>query len=139
MKVIRSEKLSTKWEPRFVIVDDNGNVLDDAQGYGYTSAQNAHRAWGWKHNKKARAKDRGIAKWWRKHKDFEERLTDLIEDNFKEIGTGFVTDKDIFAAAQTIASEMGVDHFTRECFDWYTKKGKIKSPAPCGSGDIVSY
>lgn len=33
-------------ETRFVIVDDEtGEVLDNAQGYGYKSAQNAYRGW----------------------------------------------------------------------------------------------
>ena len=71
----------------------------------------------------ARSKDRGIAKWWRKHKDFEERVSAIFEMNFKEIGTGVVSDNDIYAAAQSIAAEMGIEHFTRECFDWYCKKG----------------
>ena len=36
-------------ERRFVLVDtETGEIVDDAQGYGYTSAAGAHRAYGWK-------------------------------------------------------------------------------------------
>lgn len=36
-------------EIRYRIIDEeNGSVLDDAQGYGYKSAQNAYRAFGYK-------------------------------------------------------------------------------------------
>jgi len=36
-------------EIRFVLVDtETGEIVDDAQGYGYTSAVGAHKAYGWK-------------------------------------------------------------------------------------------
>ena len=36
-------------ETRFVIMDlETGEILDDAQGYGYKTAVKAHRAYGWK-------------------------------------------------------------------------------------------
>ena len=44
---------------RYVIVDkDTGNVLDDAQGYGYKTRQKAY------------AKRNVIKKWMKEHKDF---------------------------------------------------------------------
>ncbi len=39
MKVIPSDKVPG----RFVIVDDDGKIADDAQGYGYKSAEKAER------------------------------------------------------------------------------------------------
>ena len=84
IKVIKSEKLSSQWEPRFVIVDETtGNVLDDAQGYGYTSAQNAHRAWSWKSKSKSEKKrisrrHKAIAKWWDRHPEFELEVEDIM-------------------------------------------------------------
>ena len=39
----------TEIETRYRVVDaDTGEVLDDAQGYGYTSAQKAHRGFAYK-------------------------------------------------------------------------------------------
>ena len=36
-------------EKRFVLVDtETGEIVDDAQGYGYQTAVGAHRAYGWK-------------------------------------------------------------------------------------------
>ncbi len=33
---------------RFCIVDDNGEIIDNAQGYGYKTKQNAYKAGYWK-------------------------------------------------------------------------------------------
>ena len=36
-------------EPRFVLVDtETGEIVDDAQGYGYKTASGAHKAYGYK-------------------------------------------------------------------------------------------
>ena len=46
-KVVKSIELSKTFDDRFVVIDPvSGEVLDDAQGYGYTSPQNAVRAYG---------------------------------------------------------------------------------------------
>lgn len=43
VKAIRSESLSKPYDYRYVIVDiDTGEILDDAQGYGYRTAQKAY-------------------------------------------------------------------------------------------------
>lgn len=48
-KVIVSASLSSSGDKRYVVVDEaTGEVLDDAQGYGYKAAQNAHRAHAYK-------------------------------------------------------------------------------------------
>jgi hypothetical protein len=45
VKVVVGASLSSNHDKRFVVVDEaTGEVLDDAQGYGYKTAQNAHRA-----------------------------------------------------------------------------------------------
>lgn len=42
VKVVESKTLSSRYDRRFVIVDEETeNVLDDAQGYGYKSKQKA--------------------------------------------------------------------------------------------------
>ena len=46
MTVVVSASLSGRYDKRYVVVDEaTGEVLDDAQGYGYQSAHNAHRAY----------------------------------------------------------------------------------------------
>ena len=48
-KAVVSSKLSRGYERRWVIVDnETGKVLDDAQGYGYKSAQKAYAGYGYK-------------------------------------------------------------------------------------------
>lgn len=64
-------------ETRYRIVDiDTGEILDDAQGYGYKTPQKAHAAWGYKTRDKSkdgekRRKRQKIERWLRDHKDFE--------------------------------------------------------------------
>ena len=63
-------------ETRYVIVSaDTGEVLDDAQGYGYHTAQKAHAAYAYKTRDKSKdaqlkAKQRHIEQWLKEHKDF---------------------------------------------------------------------
>ncbi len=45
-KIIKSNRLSSFCEDRFIIIDArSGAVLDDAQGWGYKSQESAKRAW----------------------------------------------------------------------------------------------
>lgn len=75
-KVIKSNKLSTKYEDRYVIVNaETEELLDDAQGYGYKTPQKAHACWKYKTRDKSKDKEkaekRKIVKTWAKeHKDF---------------------------------------------------------------------
>ena len=74
--VIESEKLSNEYDRRYVVIDkDTGEILDDAQGYGYKSAQKAHAAYAYKTRDKSKdaeelAKKKHILKWLKEHKDF---------------------------------------------------------------------
>jgi hypothetical protein len=83
---------------RFVIVDKNGRVVNDAQGYGYTTKQKAIRAM-WYHcgggKQKIDAIKNEAKKFWDDHKDAGKYLQELYEMNVKEICTGEVTDNDI--------------------------------------------
>ena len=68
-KVVESKTLSSRYDRRFVIVDEETeNVLDDAQGYGYKSKQKAMAAWSYKNRDKSkdaekRKKQRIIKDW----------------------------------------------------------------------------
>ena len=45
VRVVASASLSSNFDQRYVVVDEaTGEIVDDAAGYGYNSAQNAHRA-----------------------------------------------------------------------------------------------
>lgn len=89
IKVIRSEKLSGEWDPRFVVVDeDTGEVLDDAQGYGYKSAAGAHRSFGYKNMPKKKRAQRErlrsrVESWYRKYPELVERLEDAAFQSLK--------------------------------------------------------
>lgn len=83
-KAIQSNVLSSRWEPRFVIIStETGEILDDAQGHGYKTAQKAYAAYGYKNRdhkgdtQKARKK-RLVQKWAKEHKWFIERLEDDV-------------------------------------------------------------
>ncbi|MBQ7217469.1 MAG: hypothetical protein IJS39_15965 [Synergistaceae bacterium] len=84
--VIESEKLSGKYDKRYVVVDkDTGEVLDDAQGYGYKTAQKAHAAYAYKTRDRSKdaeklAKKRHIRKWLKEHKDFAQLMEAVAFD-----------------------------------------------------------
>lgn len=82
----------------YAIADaETGEILDDAQGYGYKTAQNAYRCWYYKHRDKSkdrekRKKESKIKEWLKNHrKDIEEDLQDTqwyyIKDGIGEINT----------------------------------------------------
>lgn len=48
VRVVVRPTLSEDYDRRYVVVDaTTGAIIDDAQGYGYKTAQNAHRAHGY--------------------------------------------------------------------------------------------
>lgn len=69
-----------RYDKRFIVVDKNtGEVLDDAQGYGYKSAQNAYKAYGYKNRDKSKDKEkaqktRRIVKWMEEHPQFVDAM-----------------------------------------------------------------
>lgn len=73
---IEDKTLSKGYEKRFIIVDkDTGEILDDAQGYGYKTAQKAYAAYNYKTRDKSKdkeklAKKKSIQQWMKEHKSF---------------------------------------------------------------------
>lgn len=73
---VQSEKLSEPYFPRYVIVDsETGEILDDAQGYGYKTAQKAHMAYAYKTRDKSKdkakkEKEKHIRRWMKEHPEF---------------------------------------------------------------------
>lgn len=84
--VIEAENLSSNYDKRYVVIDkDTGEVLDDAQGYGYRSVQKAYSAYGYKTRDKSkdaekRARKRQILKWLSEHKEFDELIESVAFD-----------------------------------------------------------
>lgn len=75
LQVIYSELLSIKDE-RFIIVNkETGEVVDDAQGYGYKSKQKAIASYNYKNRDKSKDEERAMKKahikqWMKEHKSF---------------------------------------------------------------------
>lgn len=82
-----------EFEPaRYCIVNkETGEIVDDSQGYGYTTAQKAYAGFGFKgrhKNVKAYAKKRKkrrneIRKWVDRHRDFGDALEDEMFQRLK--------------------------------------------------------
>ena len=87
--VDESYELSSKYEKRFVVFDkDTGEVLDDAQGYGYKSKSKAYSAWFYKENNghnncSINERDYYIKKWLEEHYDFTKKI-DMLFCEIKE-------------------------------------------------------
>ena len=81
--VIISKNLSTDYDLRYIIVDkDTGEILDDAQGYGYKSKQNAYSAYAYKNRDRSKdtekaQKKKVIKEWCREHREFVRNLEDI--------------------------------------------------------------
>ena len=87
-------------ETRFRIVSvDTGEVLDDAQGYGYKTAQKAYAGFSYKTRDKSKDKERlakkkHIEQWMRQHKSFVR----LMDDYAFDIAKGSMAPDDKFDA-----------------------------------------
>jgi hypothetical protein len=91
---------SDKAERRYVIKDmESGEIVDDAQGYGYKSAQKAYAGWAYKRRDKSKdtekaEKERAISKWTEENKTFIRLLDTLAFEKWKDTRTpvdaGFV-------------------------------------------------
>lgn len=95
VKAMYSPSLSTLNDERYVLVDvETGEVVDDAQGYGYRTKQKAHAAWAYKTRDKSKdkekaAKYRKIKQWLKHNKQFE----NLLESHLFDICTGHDPDE----------------------------------------------
>lgn len=78
--VVKSEALSDNYDIRYVVVDkDTGEVLDNAQGYGYRTVQAAYKAWAYKTRDRSKDKEKAqrrneIRSWMKQHKEFVEAM-----------------------------------------------------------------
>ena len=100
-KAVFSQALSGPNDARWIIVDSKtGEVLDDAQGYGYRSASKAHAAYVYKNlspeeKKRGRERYETIRKWCKENKSF----IGLMDTIAFEIAKGSWGPEDKFNAA----------------------------------------
>lgn len=80
-----------KYDPRYAIMDEEtGEILDDAQGYGYKTPQNAYSAYAYKTRDKSKDKEKkqriyAIKKFLKEHKGF---VSDIEEMEFDALKNG---------------------------------------------------
>ena len=90
IQAVRSDNLSSRFDERFVIVNtETGEILDDAQGYGYRTKQKAYAAYNYKNRDRSKDKQRkqeekAIRQWWKEHR----KLSGLLEEFAFEIAKG---------------------------------------------------
>lgn len=89
-KAIYSEGLSAPGNPRYILIDpDTGELLDDAQGYGYKTPQKAHAAWAYKNKspddrRQEAAAKRRVQQWLDRHPEFRDKLENMVVLAYKE-------------------------------------------------------
>lgn len=72
VKAVFCEGLSTPGNPRYILIDaDTGEVLDDAQGYGYKTQRKAHAAYSYKTLSAEQRRQKAVVR--RKVRDWLER------------------------------------------------------------------
>lgn len=82
-KAVEYEVKGKPNETRYCIVStETGEVLDDAQGYGYKTAQKAYAAYTYKTRDKSKDKERAskkkhIVDWMKNHKSFVRLMDDV--------------------------------------------------------------
>lgn len=106
---IERKKDDDPFDQRYVIVNDNGKIIDDAQGWGYKSKQKAAKAMWYKFSggkQKIEEKEANRKEFFKQHPGLERFIDKIYEYNFKEIAFGEVTNDDILAE---IKEEFGID------------------------------
>lgn len=101
-------------EKRFIIIDEETDeILDDAQGYGYKTPQNAWKAWNYMHRSPEKIqREKDIENWLYKHKDFVREYNDLCFYSLKDHVD--VTQKDVKNLLETLGLVDGCPFSVKE-------------------------
>jgi hypothetical protein len=97
-----------EYETRFAIAEDDGKIVDDAQGYGYKTKEKAVKAMWWKF-KGGESKSNAKVEWWRGNIGLLRGIYKFLDYNAKEIMIGDVTDEDIEKVCMEKAENAGVE------------------------------
>ena len=100
-KAVRSPSLSTNYEDRWILVDKStGEIVDDAQGYGFTTEKKAYACYAYYYYK-----DKEVLEWADCHTVIVDKVRKLPVINAKTV-------KQIFRDTNTRVS-FGVKEFLR--------------------------
>lgn len=100
IKAVQSVILSTEDDPRYIVTDKNtGAILDTNNGYGYTTAEKAYKAFMYKHRDTSKDVQKEAVKekvldWLDNHTEFEQLMIYeylMIVPKSKETGVKFNT------------------------------------------------
>jgi len=93
---IKAIKKTINGDPyRYVMMDtETGEIIDDAQGYGYKTPQKAYAAYNYKHGGGKKKHD-AAKQYWKKNKEIAKFCTKWFECSFKELAFGAVSLKDL--------------------------------------------
>lgn len=95
-KVVYSQVLSSEYDPRYIVIQPNtGAVLDDAQGFGYTSREKAAKAYTYKkmphpEQRSLAARKRRVEKWCKEHLDVVDGYADICLQYMKSSEDGSI-------------------------------------------------
>ena len=85
-QAVYSRKLSQRGEARYIIINvTTGEILDDAQGFGYKSKKKAYAGYYYKRNyAKEKNQNKAVEYWLHSHPEFCDELTYHVFAHFKE-------------------------------------------------------
>lgn len=96
---VEDDVLSDVYDRRYVIINkETGEILDDAQGYGYKSPQKAYAAYNYKTRDRSKDKERAVKRkkieaWMKTNKNF----VDAMDDISLEVAKGSLGDEEFNA------------------------------------------
>ena len=130
--VVLDGTLSTETDKRYVIIDTlTGEVLDNAQGYGYKSERKAYASYSYKTRDKSRDKEKAlkasqIKKWLDENKDFSEALETYAFEAAKTSPSGQSKVDLNLIKALLKASRLKTDFTPSEILRCWLNKNNIK-------------
>ncbi|RBR32679.1 hypothetical protein [Enterococcus cecorum] len=106
-QAVYSKKLSQRGEARYIIINvTTGEILDDAQGFGYKSKKKAYAGYYYKRNyAKEKNQNKAVEYWLHSHPEFCDELTYHVFAHFKE-GKKEKLDENL---VQMLLREFGLD------------------------------
>ena len=84
---------------RYIIVDENNKTIDDAQGYGYKTYQNANKVIWYKFSG-GKEKIDDYKSFWKTNKELYNYLNELFDMNCKEICRGEISQEELIREAE---------------------------------------